>query len=75
MAGVTIGPNAIVAAGSVVNKYVPEGTVVGGVPARVIGSFEELRLKREDYSNRKNSSASKDEMLNELWELHDGLNL
>lgn len=74
MAGVTIGPNAIVAAGSIVNKDVPEGTVVGGVPARVIGSFEELRLKREAYSTSKNSSTYKDELLTELWELHDGIN-
>jgi maltose O-acetyltransferase len=42
---VTIGPNAIVAMGSVVVKDVPEGTIVGGNPARVIGSFE-------DYANK-----------------------
>lgn len=34
--GVTIGENAIVAAGSVVNKDVPPYTIVGGSPARVI---------------------------------------
>ncbi|MBR4176466.1 MAG: sugar O-acetyltransferase [Bacteroidales bacterium] len=36
LAGVTIGENAIVAAGSVVNKDVPANTVVAGSPARVI---------------------------------------
>jgi len=36
--GVQIGSGAIVAAGSVVNSAVPENTIVGGVPARVIGS-------------------------------------
>jgi acetyltransferase-like isoleucine patch superfamily enzyme len=34
--GVTIGENSIVAAGAVVNKNVPENTIVGGVPAKRI---------------------------------------
>ncbi len=41
-----IGPNAIVAAGAVVNKDVPLGTIVGGVPAKIIGTFDELKKKR-----------------------------
>ena len=36
LAGVTIGENAIVAAGSVVTKDVPPDTVVAGSPARII---------------------------------------
>lgn len=46
MGGVTIGPNAIVAAGSVVTKDVPENTIVGGNPAKVIGKFDEYVNKR-----------------------------
>ena len=35
-AGVTIGDNAVVAAGAVVTKDVPANVVVGGVPAKII---------------------------------------
>lgn len=34
--GVTIGENAGVAAGAVVNKDVPDNAIVGGIPARII---------------------------------------
>lgn len=45
--GVKIGPNAIVAAGAVVGKDVPANSVVGGVPARYICSFDEYLEKRK----------------------------
>lgn len=43
--GVTIGSRVVVGAGSVVTKDVDDNTVVAGVPARVLGSFEEFQSK------------------------------
>lgn len=48
--GVTIGSKCIVAAGSVVTKDVPSGSVVAGIPARIIGSYEETKRKAKAYS-------------------------
>ncbi len=42
---VTIGPNSIVGAGSVVTKDVPPNTVVAGNPARVIKTIDEYKEK------------------------------
>lgn len=44
--GVTIGAEAIVAAGSVVASDVPDGTVVAGVPAQPIGKVRDLAARR-----------------------------
>ena len=41
--GVTIGDNAIVAAGAVVAKDVPADTIVGGVPAKAIKSIHDAK--------------------------------
>lgn len=49
--GTTIGPNAIVAAGAVVSRDVPEGTIVSGVPAKVIGEVAKLVQKLEIETN------------------------
>ena len=45
MGGVTIGPNSVVGAGSIVTKDVPPDTVVAGNPARRICAIGEYREK------------------------------
>jgi len=39
--GVTVGENAVVAAGAVVSKDVPANTVVGGIPAKILKTIEQ----------------------------------
>ena len=51
MPRVTIGPGSIVAAGAVVTKDVPPSVVVGGNPARVLCTTEELLQKMEARCN------------------------
>lgn len=55
--GVTIGPNAIVSAGSVVRSDVAEGDVVAGVPAKRVGRLEMsvamLKAKNQNFPWRR----------------------
>ena len=48
--GVRIGNNVLVAAGSVVTKSVPDGMVVGGNPARIIGTIDEYIGRNSKYN-------------------------
>lgn len=45
--GVTIGDNVIIGLGSVVTKDIPSNSIAVGVPARVIGSYEDYYEKRK----------------------------
>lgn len=50
MPGVTIGSDVIVAGGSVVTKSIPDGFVVGGNPARIIGTTDEFKRKMQKFN-------------------------
>lgn len=52
MPGVTVGKNSIVAAGAIVTKDIPENTVVGGNPAKVICTVNEFAMKMERINER-----------------------
>jgi acetyltransferase-like isoleucine patch superfamily enzyme len=45
LGGVTIGEHAIVAAGAVVTKDVPDGAIVAGVPAKVIATTQTRKAR------------------------------
>ena len=69
--GVRIGPNAIVAAGAVVTKDVAKNSVVGGVPARYICSFDEWLAKREEKyppELKPTHQDVSDELVKYMWE-------
>lgn len=67
MPGVKIGPNAIVAAGSVVTKDVPEGAIVGGNPAKVIGSMDDLVKRRLEIRDVEKWDITREELEKFYW--------
>lgn len=70
MPGVTIGDNALVAAGSVVTKSVPPRMVVAGNPARIVCTIDEYyqRNKKWDVQSKSLTSAEKKKLLISLSE-------
>ena len=73
--GVKIGDNVLIAAGSVVNKDVPSNSVVAGVPAKPIGTFDALVEKRlndrypEELAPK--GETTSEEMRKYLWKKFD----
>lgn len=64
-----IGPNAVIAAGSVVTKDVPPDSIVGGNPAKVIGSLSQFAKKRyEEDKGRPYDISNKEEIERFFWE-------
>lgn len=64
---VNIGNNSIIAAGSVVNKDVPHGSIVGGVPAKEIGRFDNIFARRRK-NKVENVGRSRESIMMRLWE-------
>jgi maltose O-acetyltransferase len=78
--GVTIGPNVLVAAGSVVNRDIPPNSCAAGVPARVYARFDDFigrrkeQLRERDIFEYSDLHLKMDEQLRErVWEsVQDG---
>lgn len=62
-----IGPDAIVAAGSIVTKDVPQGTIVAGNPARVIGKTDDLIAKRKLNNKSPTNRDNIEDIMNFYW--------
>ena len=63
-----IGPNALVAAGSVVTKDVPQGAIVAGNPARVIGRLDDLIEKRKKNKQAPINRDSIEDIMRFYWQ-------
>lgn len=76
--GTRIGPNVIIASGSVVTKDCEPDSVYAGVPARKIGSFDEFvqkRMRQEtngEISTTANNQALTKEEIDQAWRLFRG---
>lgn len=71
---VTIGPNSVVGAGSVVTKDVPPNTVVAGVPAKIISPISEYKekcMKRWKELNLKGPRQTWEKQLIKYFELNE----
>ncbi len=66
--GVTIGPNAIIGAGSVVSRSIPPNCVAVGSPARVIGTLEKYRqhIYESFHTHHLKKSEKKDFLLKQF---------
>ena len=82
--GVSIGKRCVVGAGSVVTRDVPDGSVVAGSPARVIGCTEEMIERCRGKMQSRNtwitdvadkSDAEKEEMDRVLREIRIGFDV
>lgn len=60
--GVTIGNNVIIGAGAIVTRSIPDGCIVAGNPAKIIGNIDDYEKKYLPYNlNTKNLSPEEKE--------------
>lgn len=78
LGNVRIGPNVIINAGSLVMNDIPPNSIVGGIPAKVLGSLDKyakLRLMKENvvpYEFHRCDSEAIDQKTTEIaWEYFD----
>lgn len=58
--GITIGSNCIIAAGAVVTHDIPSGSIAAGIPAKIIGTYDESKAKHKEYSKKYNEKGLKE---------------
>ncbi len=68
-----IGSNVIIGTGSIVTHDIPDNSVAAGVPARIIGTFDDYAekcLNHENYPNRMKPAKQtvSDELAKYMWE-------
>ena len=70
MPGVTIGNDVIIGAGSVITKSIPDGKIVAGNPARLVGQTTDLfeKIKQYDVGSKNMNRVKKREFLLSLGE-------
>lgn len=73
LSNVRIGPNAVIGAGSIVTHDIPENSVAVGIPAKVIGTFDDLyrrRLAQNAYPHglKPVGLAASDALADHLWD-------
>ncbi len=65
---VKIGNNCIIGAGSIVTKDIPDNSVAVGVPAKVIGKYEDIVKKYKKYSiEHQNDDLYDDETIEKIF--------
>lgn len=67
---VRIGSKVIIGAGSVVNKDIPDNSIAVGVPARVVGTFDDFMEKRKASAQNINEFINHDHVISPQLEAY-----